>query len=315
MTIPGATRPVVISTQQIRQSIAKHPIAAFLLMLYPISWILFVPALLGKSGLGIIPVDIPAQVSILLATVFGLTAVAFLVTRIADGKEGTHALRRHYYQFRAAPQWYLAAVFGPPLVLLMAGLVLHGTSVLGPIGSNLAKIPTAYLFQVALIAVLISVWEEGAWMAFMTARLQKRIGPVWASVVVAPCFGFIHFPLLLINGGVSQGRPQGSQILLVAFFLLIGYSVQVRILITWLFNSTGGSLPVVALFHASMDTTAGAALVTFFPAIDGGYLYIGFAVVAVVLVVATRGRLGYRDEPTEGETSPTAQVARPESAR
>lgn len=286
--------------QRIRQSIARHPIAAFLLMLYPISWILFVPALIGKSGLGIIPVDIPSQVSILLVTVFGLTAVAFLVTRIADGKEGTRALRRHYYQFRAAPQWYLAAVFGPPLVLLVAGLVLHGTVVLGPIGSNLAKIPTTYLFQVALIAVLISVWEEGAWMAFMTARLQKRIGPVWASVVVAPCFGFIHFPLLLINGGIGTGRPQGSQILLVAFFLLIGYSVQVRILITWLFNSTGGSLPVVALFHASMDTTAGAALATFFPAVDGGYLYIGFAVVAVVLIVVTRGRLGYRAQPTDG---------------
>ncbi len=295
---------------RLRRSIAEHPIAAFLLMLYPISWIIFAPALLGKSGFGIIPVDIPYQVSVLLVTLLGLTSVAFLVTRIADGKAGIRTLRRHYYQFRAAPQWYGGAVFGPPLVLLIAGLAIHGPSVLGPVGSNLTKIPTTYLFQVALIAILISIWEEGAWMAFMTARLQSRFGPVWASVLVAPCFGFIHFPLFFIIGGLSTGRPPASQFLLYAFFLLIGYSVQVRVLITWLFNATGCSLPVVALFHASMDTTAsGAVLATFFPAVDGGFLYIGFAVVAVLLIVITRGRLGYLPVQPASVEQPSVQAA------
>ncbi len=299
-------------TSRIKRRIANHPIAAFLIILYPVSWVLFLPDLLGKSGFGVIPVDIPAQVGILLVTIFGLTSVAFLVTRIADGKAGTRTLRRHYYRFRAAPQWYLLAIFGSPLVLLLAGLALHGGSVLSPFGHNAAQIPATYLLNVVLIAILISVWEEGGWMAFMTARLQKRLGSVWASVVVAPFFGFVHFPLFLVTGGlIDNARPQGAHVIEYAFYLLILFSVPVRILITWVFNSTGGSLPVVGLLHASIDTTAsGAVLTAFYPAVDGRLLYIGIAVVAIVLIAVTRGRLGYRGDQPIGESQlPTSQAA------
>ena len=287
------------AASRLRGWIATHPVAGFLVILYPITWILFLPAVLGKSGFGVIPVDIPYQVSVLLATFLGLTSVAFLVTRIADGKEGTRALRRHYYQFRAAPQWYLGAIFGPPIVLLVADFLIHGPSVFAAIGNNFTKIPTAFLLQVLLFALLINLWEEGAWVGFMTARLQPRVGPFWASVLVAPCFGFVHFPLFFIAGGLGPDHIQPSQFLMYAFFLLIGFSVQVRILATWLFNSTGGSLPVVALFHSSMDATSSVAVLALFfqPGGDSGWLYIGFAVIAVLLVVATRGKLGYKPEP------------------
>ena len=285
-----------------RQQIARHPVAAFLVILYPVTWVLFVPDLLGKSGFGIIPVDIPAQVGILLVTIFGLTGVAFLVTRIADGKLGTKELRRHYYQFRAAPQWYLLALLGAPVLLLAAGLVAHGTGVFSPIGQHVVELPTTYLLNLVLIALLVSVWEEGGWMAFMTARLQRRWGPVLTSIVVAPCFGFVHVPLFFVTGGlVDNGRPEGGQVLEYALYLLVFFSVPVRLLVTWVYNSTNGSLPVVALLHASIDTTASSAVLTaFFPAVDGRLLYVAIAVVVVVVIVATRGRLGYERERSNG---------------
>jgi membrane protease YdiL (CAAX protease family) len=284
-------------TASIRQSITKHPVAAFLLILYPVSWILFLPSVLGKSGLGVLPVDIPAQVGILLATIFGLTGVVYLVTRVADGKAGISALRRHYHQFRAAPQWYLIAVLGAPFLLLAVGLISHGGSSLSPFGSHASAILTTYLLNVILIAILISVWEECAWMGFMTARLQRRWGPVVASIVVAPCFGFVHFPLFLVTGGlIDNARPQGVHVIEYAVYLLVLFSVPVRIVITWAFNSTKGSLPVVALMHAAIDTTAsGAVLTTFYPGVDGRLLYVAIALVAVVVVALTRGRLGYRN--------------------
>jgi uncharacterized protein len=301
-------------TASIRRRIAKHPIAAFLLILYPVSWILFVPALLGKSGLGVIPVDIPAQAGILLVTIFGLTGVAFLVTRIADGKAGTSALRRHYHQFRAAPLWYLIAVLGAPLLLLVVGLMSRGGNALSPFSTHASAIPTSYLLNLILIAILISVWEEGAWMGFMTERLQRRWGPVIASVVVAPCFGFVHFPLFLITGGLmDNARPHGIQVLEYAIYLLVAFSVPVRIVITWAYNSTKGSLPVVALMHASIDTTASAAILTaFYPGIDGRLLYVAIAVVAVVVIAVTRGRLGYR---AQLDAAALSSMAQPEPAR
>src|SRR3989442_865897 len=113
-----AMRPIPESSPAARfnRAVRKHPLAAFLLILYPVSWVLFLPALLGTEGFGVIGVDVPAQVGILLMTIFGLTGVAFVVTRIADGKTGTGSLRRHYYQFKAAPQWYLLALLGARLL-------------------------------------------------------------------------------------------------------------------------------------------------------------------------------------------------------
>jgi len=299
-------RGVVMSDQEspsafvfVTRWIAAHPVGAFLLMLYPTEWIIFTPALLGKSGFGLLSLDIPYQVPLLFIVLVGAIGFVFLVTRIADGKAGTRALRRHYYHFRAGPQWYLAAVFGPPLVLFLAGLATHGTSVLGPIAANIAKSPTAFLLMLVINVVVVGVWEEGMWMAFVTDRLQKRVGPVWASLLVAPCFGFVHFPLFFIAYGLGPAHLTLSQFPLYAFILLIGFSAQVRVLVTWLYNSTGGSLPVAALFHQSMDLTASAAvLAAFYPWSDGNLLYIGFAVVAVVLIAATRGQLGYRAEQT-----------------
>jgi len=296
----------------IKQRIAKHPVTAFLLILYPVSWILFLPAVLGKSGLGVLPVDIPAQVGILLVTIFGLTGVAYLVTRLADGKEGVKALRRHYYQFRAAPQWYVMAVFGAPVLLVIVGLIGRGGGALSPFGNHASVFPTTYLLNVALIAILISVWEEGAWMGFLTARLQKRWGPLMASIVVAPCFGFVHLPLFFITGGlIDNARPQGVHVLEYAIYLLVLFSIPVRIVITWAFNATKGSLPVVALMHASIDTTAsGAVLAAFYPGIDGRLLYVAIAVVAVLVIALTRGRLGYRDNADVGAPALVTRPAR-----
>src|SRR5207244_8574367 len=82
------------------------------------------------------------------------------------------------------------------------------------------------------------------------------------------------------------------------FYLLILFSVPVRLILTWVFNATGGALPLVAFLHASFDTTASAAVLTgFYPDVDGRLLYFGLAIVAIAVLVLTRGRLGYREAP------------------
>jgi membrane protease YdiL (CAAX protease family) len=198
---------------------------------------------------------------------------------------------------------------------LVGALMTRGASALNPFGQHASQIPTAYLLNLLVIAILISVWEEGAWTAFLTARLQRRFGPLLASVAVAPLFGLIHAPLFLVNGGLTDGRPQGGQVIEYAFYLLVLFSVPMRILITWIFNSSGGSVPVIALFHASIDTTASSAiLTTFYPGVDGRLLYIALAVVALVLILTTRGRLGYRETPAP-MMSPTMPEPAPYGAR
>jgi CAAX protease family protein len=289
----ASTQPTFWST--IKSTIARHPAAAFLIFFYVTGWIFFLPPLLGMSGFGLLPYDLVPQPSILLLTLVGLAGGAFLVTRLADGKEGVRELRSRYFTWRTGPQWYLLALFGAPLLLLIGAAVVQGPSVLGAFGANLPQFLPNYVIQVVLIALLISLWEETGWMAFLTARWQKRFGPVIASLMVAPLFGLGHFPLLFLAGGLTDsGRLTASEFPEYIFYLLVLFAVPVRLILTWVFNSTGGSLPLVALLHASFDVAASGAILTgFYPGLDGRLLYFGLAIVAIGVLVITRGRLGY----------------------
>ena len=276
--------------------IARHPAGAFLIFFYVTGWLFFLPPLLGASGFGLFSYDLPPQPSILLLTLLSLAGAAFLVTRIADGKDGVRELRSRYFTWRTGPQWYLLALFGAPLLLLVGAAVVQGPSTIGAFAANLPQFLPNYVVQVVLIAVLISLWEETGWMAFLTARWQKRFGPVIASLMVAPLFGLGHFPLLFLAGGLTDsGRLTASEFPEYIFYLLVLFAVPVRFILTWVFNSTGGSLPLVALMHASFDVAASGAILTgFYPGLDGRLLYFGLAILAIGVLVMTRGRLGYR---------------------
>ena len=84
-----------------------------------------------------------------------------------------------------------------------------------------------------------------------------------------------------------------------------------RILLTWIYNSTGHSIPVTALFHASINATGGAAILAmYFAGIDGVLLYAALAVFALIVIVATRGRLGLAPIGT-AEPRPTTATHTP----
>jgi hypothetical protein len=76
------------------------------------------------------------------------------------------------------------------------------------------------------------------------------------------------------------------------------YNTAFAILITWAFNHSRGSVLLAILFHASSNATGGSVPVAFFPALFPVAVMptapeIGLVVAAVVVVLATRGRLGY----------------------
>ena len=294
-SVIASSQPTFLSS--LKATIARHPAGAFLIFFYVTGWIFFLPALLGTSGFGLFAYDLPPQPSILLLTLVGLAGGAFLVTRLADGTDGVRELRSRYFTWRTGPQWYLLALFGAPLLLLVGAAAVQGTGILGTFAANLPQFLPNYVLQVVLIAVLISLWEETGWMSFLTARWQKRFGPVLASLMVAPLFGLGHFPLLFLAGGLTDsGRLTASEVPEYVFYLLVLFAVPVRLILTWVFNSTGGSLPIVALLHASFDVAAsGAILSGFYPGVDGRLMYFGLAIVAIGVLVITRGRLGYRE--------------------
>ena len=79
--------------------------------------------------------------------------------------------------------------------------------------------------------------------------------------------------------------------------------VALTVIMTWVFNHARGSVLITILMHASFNTFANRIAAPLFPDPifdDFGLLpvLIGFGITAIVLVVVTRGRLGYEDAAT-----------------
>lgn len=71
---------------------------------------------------------------------------------------------------------------------------------------------------------------------------------------------------------------------------------ELAILLTWVYNRSKGSVFISALAHASVNTPQ-VVLVPLFLAVDTTSLnmaaLIGFGVTAILILILTRGRLGY----------------------
>ncbi len=103
--------------------------------------------------------------------------------------------------------------------------------------------------------------------------------------------------------------------------LLILLAILTRIVMTWLFNSTMGSVVIVTLFHAAFNISNNELITNFMPQMksmfaNNEWMYAVLGVLALVLIVFTRGRLSYEPEhaaPAEG-AAPSSKVERRISA-
>lgn len=291
------------SPSALRQWITRHPVLTYLILAYAVSWAIFLVPLFSKEGIGLLPYDVPSVgVFALLASVIGLTGSAFTVTALVDGHPGVRALASRYVRWRVGVQWYPLAIFG----LLVVGLVaLSVVSGLGPIGAlpHQGSVLLDFLVQLIVGAVLVHLWEDAGWIGFMFTRLQPRFGALVASLIVAPCLGGIHLPLLFMADALTTGRVPPSQYPITILQLLVLSSAPFLVLAAWLYNHARGSLLVITLFHSSLDAADGSPLLANLSYYDA---VLAFAVVALLLVLLTRGRLAYKPIPDLQPVPPTS---------
>lgn len=298
-------------THAVTGHIKQHPVGAFIVMAYASAWTIFLPAILSRAGLGILPITVPVLPLVALASLLGIALPAFVVTAIADGRPGVRALRQRYLCWRVGLPWYLVALVGFPLACIVAVSVWLRGAPLHALSHQWPQLFTALVPRGIIIALLISVWEETGWTGVLLPRLQARYGPLRASLLIALPWGLVHTPLILVAGALTDARIPLSQYPLWVLYLVV-FPAPFRFLITWIFNSTRGNLLLVAIFHGIFDATTGDK--TLLPSLTGGadtiWVYAVLAVAALLVMGITRGRLGYRP----GITAHSA-AARPIYAR
>lgn len=132
------------------------------------------------------------------------------------------------------------------------------------------------------------------------------LGPLLGGLVLGVLWALWHLPGFLVPQKVP---PSGTVMDFVAFFVGI---LALALIIQWVFNNTHGSVLMIILTHASWGTFYSAALVGIFPAPRGSYFTVavgGWSALVAVLLVLTRGRLGYQEGTydTDQVTAPSVR--------
>lgn len=148
--------------------------------------------------------------------------------------------------------------------------------------------------------------EEPGWRDFLLPRVMRRHGPWKAAVGVGAVWAVWHFPLYLTEwgqGDVPWFRP----------VTLLAFCIALNVVMTWVFNRTGQSLPMAMLLHVSINNFASTAWEQMFPELTYDRaqfsLFAVSAIGAIIVLVATRGRLGYEPEKIDDGALPQlAQV-------
>ena len=187
------------------QSIRQHPVGAFLAGAYALSILIFAIPVLSDRGLGILPIELPGTEPFILLLTFAMVGLTFGITAVTDGRDGVRELRRRAFRFLVSPIWYITALVALPLAALAVATVVEGPQVLSVLGDNPA-IAAGWIVELAVMYLLVNLWEELAWSGFVLQRLQPRFGPMRATALTTWAHAALHLTLLVIFGGVSDTR-------------------------------------------------------------------------------------------------------------
>ncbi len=271
----------------------SHSLLAFFVFAYAFSWLFWIAPALGLRG----AIGVP----LLYVGVFGPAVAAATVTRLTGGS--LRAWFGELVRFRAAPHWY-AAVIGLPILLVAAltgvYLLTGGTIETSLFGERLA----AYL-PLLIVWTLAGTGEEPGWRGFALPRLQSRLSPVRATLMLGVLWALWHLPLLAAADEPSHGLEAlplvGVSLLFIA--AIVGYSF----FYTYLWNRTR-NVWLVILLHGSVTAANGAfVLIHSGDQVGGTYAHLQALVVGVVwlavfvLLWATHGSLGRKQTARERE--------------
>jgi membrane protease YdiL (CAAX protease family) len=248
----------------VRSWVTRHELGLFFLLAFLLSWALWPLVLLNADSSPLVP--------------FGPLGAALIVSALSGGWRAVAALLSQLGHWRMRPVWYAVALIGPFLLTALAGAVAVVAGAPSP-GLGVYSDWWGVVTTLVATAVVIGVFEEVGWRGFALPRMQQKHAALSAALVLGMIWAVWHLPELVSDASERE---------LVPYLLaVLAYSV----LITWLYNSTRGNLPIVILFHAAINTAAKFLL----PEFEGPHeatawwCYAAVYVLAALAVIAVAG--------------------------
>jgi uncharacterized protein len=283
----------------------RHPLISFFVLTYVLAWILWLPLVVLRD-------TIPATQGLILVILGSAvpSLLAIVLTAIVLGRGALRKLLGRLLIWRVNPRWYWV-VLAP--AALAGGVVAFNAFVGGPAISVGVPLLTVVITLAFMIFPGSAMGEEIGWRGYALPRLQAKRSALSASLILGVIWAFYHLPLFF------TGQAFRSPSILVPFVIS---TIALSVILTWVYNGTGGSLLLVVLLHATanlpltllLEPLGSRAMVPFL-------LYVGLMVVAAIVVVIVAGSAHlsrkHRKQEEEGAAEPavaTPRVVKPTPA-
>jgi uncharacterized protein len=165
-----------------------------------------------------------------------IAAVGLVVQH--HGLRGLWHFARRFGLWRMPLSWWLLLVAGVPLVFYAGAAMKGGDSAPFPFTPWWAVMPAL------LTTLLIGPVEEIGWRGLALPLLQRHLTPFMAGLGLGLAWAVWHVPAFFLSG-----TPQ-SNWSLPGFML---GCIALSLILTPMFNASGGSLLVAALFHFQVN--------------------------------------------------------------
>jgi uncharacterized protein len=269
----------------IRALIKSHPLLSYVALTFAITWgtILIVVGV-GPGGIlatkeqyeTLMPFLYPAMLA-------GPSVAGIVLSGILYGRSSFSDLFARMTRWRVGARWYAVALLTAPLVFTAVFVPL---SLISPeflprifITSDKASV----LLMGIAAGLVAGIFEELGWTGFAIPRMRLRYGVLGTGLFIGVLWAAWH----LLQGYWASGVTSGelSQALWLANAVvgtLVGSLVAYRVLMVWVYERTGGSLPVAMLMHVSLTFFT---IIVFPPSAVMANLISGYAYTAVLWVV------------------------------
>ena len=252
-------------------------------------------------------IDFGSAVPLYVAGLVGPALAASSVTAATEGRSGLRDLLARTVRWRVGRRWYAIAV-GVPLALgVLAVLITVAFGAPWPDLAGfgvIAGLPATSAVVIVRYAVVVNgLGEEIGWRGFALPALQRSLSPLTAVVVLSLVWAGWHLPLLPL---LTSFRVISGPALLPLFWFGM---FTLTVVLAWIYNRSGGSILMAALFHGLYNVIAGtAAALGGLNTIFTVFLMV-WATALVVLDVRAR-RAGRADSPLR-PVDPASLSSRP----
>lgn len=214
----------------------EYPVASFFALALGLSWAVWIPGILSFSG--------STSTAFVMVGSFGPAVAAVLLTR-AQGRS-LRAWIGDMARFRVGARWWLAAL-GLPVAVAAVSTVVFAAEFGSLDRSLLPERVGAWLFGLVYVSLVGGGNEEPGWRGYALPHLQRDHSALTAALVVGAVWAVWHAPLFVLPGGMYADTPLSLYVPMV---------LALSVVLTWLYNGSGGSVPVAMLFHAGVNSAS-----------------------------------------------------------